>query len=131
MLAIGRGLMGSPKLLLLDEPSLGLAPLVVQSLYELLARLIQQGVAIVLVEQYVSVASRLCAVVAGVNKGRVVFEGEASKFAADPRLLEMYMGRKFLPPEMVTGRAAFASTSGNGVPARRRKSGRDPQKGER
>ena len=131
MLAIGRGLMGSPKLLLLDEPSLGLAPLVVQTLYELLGRLVAQGVAIVVVEQYVSVASRLCAVVAGVNKGRLEFQGEASKFATDPRLLEMYMGKKFLPPEAITAPAQVDKRSGNGIPARRKRVGRDPQKGER
>jgi branched-chain amino acid transport system ATP-binding protein len=92
MLALGRGLMGAPKLLLLDEPSLGLAPLVVQALYDLLGKLAQTGVGIVLVEQYVSVATQVCSVVAGVRKGRLVFHGAASRLATDPRLLDIYMG---------------------------------------
>jgi branched-chain amino acid transport system ATP-binding protein len=99
MLAIGRGLMGSPELLLLDEPSLGLAPLVVQALYELLGRLVERGIAIVLVEQYVPLASKLCGVVAGINKGRLVFHGEASSFASDPALLDTYMGTSFVAPD--------------------------------
>jgi branched-chain amino acid transport system ATP-binding protein len=107
MLAIGRGLMGGPKLLLLDEPSLGLAPQVVQALYELLERLVRAGVGIVLVEQYVSVASQLCATVAGVDKGRLVFCGEASAFASDSRLLDMYMGKRYLPVEAMTGLGDF------------------------
>jgi branched-chain amino acid transport system ATP-binding protein len=131
MLAIGRGLMGDPKLLLLDEPSLGLAPQVVQSLYELLDRLVRTGVGIVLVEQYVSVASRLCAVVAGVDKGRLVFHGEASRFAADSRLLDMYMGKRYLPAEAMTGPGDRVPVPGNGVAARQGRSGRDPRGGDR
>lgn len=92
MLVIGRGLMGRPKLLLLDEPSLGLAPRVVQSLYELLAQLATSGVAIILVEQYVALATRLCSAVAAMRKGRLMFHGAASAVAADSRLLDIYMG---------------------------------------
>jgi ABC-type multidrug transport system ATPase subunit len=104
---------------------------VVQALYELLDRLVRTGVGIVLVEQYVSVASRLCAVVAGVDKGRLVFHGDASSFATDSRLLDMYMGKRYLPAEAMTGPGDPVPVPGNGVAARRGRRGRDPRGGER
>jgi branched-chain amino acid transport system ATP-binding protein len=115
LLAIGRGLMGRPELLLLDEPSLGLAPLVVQSLYELLGQLVERGIAIVLVEQFVPLASQLCGVVAGINKGRLVFHGEASSFASDPALLDTYMGTSFVAPDAWAGSEGLVTVGADGA----------------
>jgi branched-chain amino acid transport system ATP-binding protein len=115
LLAIGRGLMGRPELLLLDEPSLGLAPLVVRSLYELLGRLVERGIGIVLVEQFVPLASQLCGVVAGINKGRLVFHGEASSFASDPALLDTYMGTSFVAPGARAGSGGLVTVGAEGT----------------
>ena len=92
MVAVGRALMSDPKVLLLDEPSLGLAPMVVESLYELFAQLLQTGIGLVLVEQYIGFALQLCDDVIGLNKGSVVIEGNAEKLSDSDELRAMYMG---------------------------------------
>ena len=92
MLAVGRALMSDPKILLLDEPSLGLAPMVVESLYELFAQLLQTGIGLVLVEQYIGFALQLCDDVIGLNKGSIIVEGNAAHLAGSDELRAMYMG---------------------------------------
>jgi len=92
MLAVGRALMSNPKVLLLDEPSLGLAPMVVESLYSLFAQLLETGIGLVLVEQYVGFALQLCEDVIGLNKGSIVVQGRAKDMAGTDELREMYMG---------------------------------------
>jgi branched-chain amino acid transport system ATP-binding protein len=92
MVAVGRALMSNPKALLLDEPSLGLAPMVVESLYELFAQLVKTGIALVLVEQYIAFALQLCDDVIGLNKGNIVVQGRAADLAGSDELREMYMG---------------------------------------
>jgi len=92
MLAIGRGLMAEPKLIILDEPSLGLSPLLVEELFTLIGRIRAEGVAILLVEQNVvqslEVADRAYILAEGV----FVMSGAASTIAADPELKRAYLG---------------------------------------
>jgi len=93
MLAIARALIGKPKLLMLDEPSHGLAPIVVQELFELLAKLRQGGMAQLIVEQYAAVALSVVDRGYVLERGSVVFEGEASRLRADWReLAGAYLG---------------------------------------
>jgi branched-chain amino acid transport system ATP-binding protein len=92
MLAIGRALMSRPKLLMLDEPSLGLAPLVVKTVFEIIATLKAQGVTILLVEQNIhqalKVADRACVI----KTGRITMEGTGNDLLADPEIQRAYMG---------------------------------------
>ena len=92
MVAIGRGLMGQPKLLILDEPSLGLSPLLVEELFALIARLHADGLSILLVEQNVlqslGVASRAYVM----EHGQVALAGEAAALLEDPKLKAAYLG---------------------------------------
>jgi branched-chain amino acid transport system ATP-binding protein len=92
MVAVGRALMSEPKVLLLDEPSLGLAPLVIESLYEVFARLLGGDMAVVVVEQYVDFALHLCEHAIGLNKGEVVVSGPSVELAAAGSLSEVYLG---------------------------------------
>jgi branched-chain amino acid transport system ATP-binding protein len=92
MVAVGRALMSEPKVLLLDEPSLGLAPLVIESLYEVFARLLGGDMAVVVVEQYVDFALHLCDHAIGLNKGEVAVAGRSAELAAAGSLSEVYLG---------------------------------------
>lgn len=92
MLAIGRALMGKPKLLALDEPSLGLAPLIVLELYEALRRLIDTGLTVLLVEQDVSVALKIANRACILEGGRVVLQGSAAELRNSPHVREQYFG---------------------------------------
>ncbi|HZQ27318.1 MAG TPA: ABC transporter ATP-binding protein [Acidimicrobiales bacterium] len=100
MLAVGRGLMSDPRVLLFDEPSLGLSPAMVGSLYELLHELKERKVAFVLVEQYVQLALELCDKAIGLNKGEVVVSGSAAEVVASGRLTDVYMGGSELESEL-------------------------------
>jgi branched-chain amino acid transport system ATP-binding protein len=92
MVAIGRALMADPKVLLLDEPSLGLAPQVIETLYELLGELVRRRISLVLVEQYAEMAQRVCRHAVLLDKGRVVAAGQAQDVAASPELVDVYLG---------------------------------------
>jgi len=92
MLALGRALMGRPKLLLLDEPSLGLAPLVVREIYGVIAELKSAGVAILLVEQNARAALQIADYGYVLEAGELAIEGEASALSVDPRVVETYLG---------------------------------------
>ena len=92
MLAIARGLMAKPKLMLLDEPSLGLAPIVVSRIMEILAEINRDGTTILLVEQNAKKALAISHRVYLMNVGRVVREGEAREFLADDTLMDAYLG---------------------------------------
>jgi branched-chain amino acid transport system ATP-binding protein len=91
MVAVARALMSEPKLLLLDEPSLGLAPMVVESLYEVFASLKQTAMTIVLVEQFVEYALGLADEVVALTKGEVVLSGDPAALISNPALFEAYM----------------------------------------
>ncbi len=92
MVAIGRALLRDPALLALDEPSEGLAPRVVEQVGDVLVRLRGSGVAILLVEQNLSLALRVAERVYVMNKGRIVFEGGPERLRAEPAILHQYLG---------------------------------------
>jgi branched-chain amino acid transport system ATP-binding protein len=92
MLAVGRALMSSPKLLMLDEPSLGLAPLVVREIFRIIASLRDQGTSILLVEQNARAALEVADHGYVLETGSIALEGPASQLADDPRVIETYLG---------------------------------------
>ncbi|MGD9941995.1 MAG: ABC transporter ATP-binding protein [Burkholderiaceae bacterium] len=94
MLAIGRAMMSSPSLLLLDEPSMGLAPLIVIQIFETLARLKREGMTILLVEQNANAALSLADRAYVMETGAVVLNGPAREIAADPRVRDAYLGHR-------------------------------------
>jgi len=93
MLAIAQALMSRPRLVLFDEPSLGLAPLLVEEMFRVIRELNQQGVTILLVEQMVQAALQVCTRGYLLENGRTVKEGTGQALLADPRLQEIYLGR--------------------------------------
>jgi branched-chain amino acid transport system ATP-binding protein len=97
MLAMGRALMSEPRLLLLDEPSLGLAPAIVDSLYETLERLHQDGLTLLLAEQSVSLALEVADHAYVLQTGRTVLDGPAKQLQHDPQVQEIYLGTKAKP----------------------------------
>ncbi|NPV71411.1 MAG: ABC transporter ATP-binding protein [Firmicutes bacterium] len=94
MLAIGRALMASPRLLLLDEPSLGLAPLLVKSIFSTIKEINQHGVTIVLVEQNARAALKLAHRAYVLETGRIPLSGSAADFLKDERVRKAYLGEK-------------------------------------
>ena len=92
MLAVGRALMSRPTLLMLDEPSLGLAPLIVREIFSIIERLRQTGVTIVLVEQNARAALQVADHGYVLEMGEISAEGPASELAHDPRVIETYLG---------------------------------------
>ncbi|MEK6283519.1 MAG: ABC transporter ATP-binding protein [Acidobacteriota bacterium] len=92
MLAIGRALMSRPRLLLLDEPSLGLAPLVVHTIFEAIDVISNEGTTILLVEQNAHAALGHSDRAYVLETGRIVMEGPSAQLAADPRIKEAYLG---------------------------------------
>lgn len=92
MLAIGRALMSRPRLLLLDEPSLGLSPLLVQEIFDILESINGDGVTILLVEQNARMALSVASRALVMERGRFVLEGSAEEVAADPDVQEFYLG---------------------------------------
>ena len=92
MVAIGRGLMGEPKLLVLDEPSLGLSPILTDELFALIRRLHADGLSILLVEQNVLQSLAVATRAYVVEHGRVVLSGDAATLADDPKLKAAYLG---------------------------------------
>jgi branched-chain amino acid transport system ATP-binding protein len=97
MLAIGRALMALPRLLLLDEPSLGLAPVIVDQIFDTLLAIHEQGVAILMVEQNVVKALQLANRGYVIEEGRIVQGGDAHELLNDPRIKQAYLGLPDLP----------------------------------
>jgi branched-chain amino acid transport system ATP-binding protein len=92
MLAVGRALMSRPRLLMLDEPSLGLAPLIVRDIFRTIDGLRQTGVTILLVEQNARAALEVADHGYVLEMGEIVLQGRARELAADPRLIDTYLG---------------------------------------
>ncbi len=92
MLAVGRALMGLPRLLLLDEPSLGLAPLVVENIFAVVRQINQSGVAVLLVEQNVRIALELANRAYILEQGRIVGQGTGAELLTDQNVQQAYLG---------------------------------------
>ncbi len=92
MLAVGRALMAKPTLLMLDEPSLGLAPRIVREIFHIVARLRETGVAILLVEQNARAALQVADYGYVLETGEVILHGPARELAGDPKVIESYLG---------------------------------------
>ena len=92
MLAIGRALMARPRLLLMDEPSLGLAPVIVDEVFEVVEAVRDAGVSVLLVEQNVARALEISSRAYLLSEGRIVMEGKASEMAADPEIRRAVLG---------------------------------------
>ena len=101
MLAVGRALMAKPKLLMLDEPSLGLAPLITREIFRIIADLRRQGVSILLVEQNARAALRVADYAYVLETGQVAMQGPAAELADDPRVIEAYLGMASKHQEML------------------------------
>ena len=92
MLAIGRALMGKPKLLLLDEPSLGLAPIIIQQIFSIIEQLRADGVTVFLVEQNANQALKLADRGYVLENGRIVMQGSGHDLLNDPKVRDAYLG---------------------------------------
>jgi branched-chain amino acid transport system ATP-binding protein len=92
MVALGRAVMARPQLLLLDEPSMGLAPMMVGMVFDLVRSIASTGVTILLVEQNARLALKICARAYVLEGGRVVLSGASGDLAGDPRIQEAYLG---------------------------------------
>jgi branched-chain amino acid transport system ATP-binding protein len=97
MLAIARGMMAEPSVLMIDEPSLGLAPVIVDHLYEFLGGLAATGITLVIVEQYVHVALGIADRAYVLDKGEVALEGSAAALRASPELIDTYLANETVP----------------------------------
>ncbi|KIU45129.1 MULTISPECIES: ABC transporter ATP-binding protein [Pseudomonas] len=92
MLAISRALMGRPKLLLLDEPSMGLAPIIVQKIFETIVEVVKGGVTLLLVEQNARLALQTCQRAYVIDGGRIALEGQASDLLHNEQVQKAYLG---------------------------------------
>ncbi|MFN2519968.1 MAG: ABC transporter ATP-binding protein [Candidatus Limnocylindria bacterium] len=92
MAAIGRGLMGRPKVLMLDEPSLGLAPILVDEVFRVIKEIVALGTTVLLVEQNVHRALEAASLASVLESGRVVISGSAADIANDPKVKSAYLG---------------------------------------
>jgi branched-chain amino acid transport system ATP-binding protein len=94
MLAVGRALMSRPKVMMLDEPSLGLAPLVVQDIFSIIREINHQGVTILLVEQNANMALKIADLAYVLETGRITMSGSGAELLANEKIREAYLGKK-------------------------------------
>jgi len=92
MVAVGRGLTSLPKLMMFDEPSLGLAPLLVQDIFYMIRRINDEGVTVLLVEQNVTQTLKMCHRAYALENGRIVIEGSGEDLMNDEHVREAYLG---------------------------------------
>lgn len=92
MLAIGRGLIAGPKMLMLDEPSMGLAPLIVEQIMRVISEIREQGTTVLLVEQNARAALKITDRAYVIDGGATTIEGRAADLISDPRIIEAYLG---------------------------------------
>ena len=93
MLAVGRALMSRPKLMMLDEPSLGLAPLVVQDIFTIIGEINKQGVTVLLIEQNANMALKIADLAYVLETGNITMSGTGAELLADERVREAYLGK--------------------------------------
>ena len=93
MLAVGRALMSRPKLLLMDEPSLGLAPLVVQDIFSIIREINKQGVTILLIEQNANMALKTADLAYVLETGNITLSGTGAELLANDKVIEAYLGK--------------------------------------
>ena len=93
MLAVGRALMSRPKLMMLDEPSLGLAPLVVQDIFKIIQEIHRQGVTVLLIEQNANMALKIADLAYVLETGNITMQGTGAELLADERVKEAYLGK--------------------------------------
>ncbi len=93
MLAVGRALMARPKLMMMDEPSLGLAPLVVRDIFAIIKRLVEEGMTILLIEQNANAALRAANYAYVMETGRITMEGSGAELLRDQRIRDAYLGQ--------------------------------------
>ena len=91
MLAIGKALMARPQLLILDEPSLGLAPIVVENMFDVIRRVRENGVSVLMVEQHVEMALQVADHAYVLDRGSIVADGPTAQLGSDPRIQEAYL----------------------------------------
>ncbi|MDX9699466.1 MAG: ABC transporter ATP-binding protein [Rhodocyclaceae bacterium] len=103
MLAVGRALMAKPRLLMLDEPSLGLAPLIVREIFRIISELRSRGVSILLVEQNARAALQVADYAYVLETGSIAMDGPAQQLADDPRVIEAYLGLGGKHQDMLAG----------------------------
>ena len=94
MLAVGRALMSRPKLMMLDEPSLGLAPLVVQDIFKIIQEINRQGVTVLLVEQNANMALKIADLAYVLETGNITLSGTGAELLADEKVREAYLGKR-------------------------------------
>ncbi len=93
MLAIGRAMMGRPKILMLDEPSMGLAPVIVEELFKKIVEINNQGLPILLIEQNARLALQVSDYAYVIEQGKIALEGPAKELKHNPRIAELYLGK--------------------------------------
>lgn len=94
MLAVGRALMSRPKILMLDEPSLGLAPLIVQQIFDIIKEINKNGVTVLLIEQNANMALKTADIAYVIETGEIVLKGTGSEVMENPQVKEAYLGKK-------------------------------------
>ena len=94
MLAVGRALMAKPKLIMMDEPSLGLAPLVVKSIFDIIKTINEQGITVLLIEQNANMALQAAHTAYVLETGNITMTGKGSDLLADDRIKEAYLGKR-------------------------------------
>ena len=94
MLAVGRALMSRPSILMLDEPSLGLAPLIVQQIFDIIKEINRKGVTVLLIEQNANMALKTADIVYVIETGEIVLSGSGEEVMANPSVREAYLGKK-------------------------------------
>ncbi len=92
MVAIGRGLMSLPKIMMFDEPSLGLAPILVSEIFRMIRKVNEEGVTVLLVEQNVKQTLSMCHRAYVLENGRIVMEGTGAELLADQKVKEAFLG---------------------------------------
>ena len=94
MLAVARSLMSRPKIMMLDEPSLGLAPLIVKDIFNILKEINEEGVTILLIEQNANMALRLADKAYVLETGTIAMQGSGKELLDNPKIKEAYLGKK-------------------------------------